>query len=196
MGRWIIVLAVTVLSSWSLAGRGRAAEFAADMGSFEIGGSARFEQQKGELYENDEGEGNSLIQILPRLGYFAVPGFAFGVTFEYVKEGFNAGSDVTTFGIGPHVGIYLGAGRARVMPFATAGLLYQKVTSHGDITGLGFDLEAGACILLDEHLGLRLAGFYRKDDMDKDVFGDGPERTDSLSGTKLGLSVGLTGFLF
>ncbi len=165
MARWIIILAVTVLCSWSLAGRGRAAEFAADMGSLEIGGSARLEQRKGDLYENDEGESNSLIQILPRVGYFAIPGFAFGVTFEYVKEGFNAGADVTTFGIGPNVGIYLGAGRSRVMPFATAG-------------------------------------FYRKDDMDVDVmdvmddYGYGPRRKVSLSGTKLGLSLGLTGFLF
>ena len=94
-------------------------DFAVDKGSIGFGGGLGYVSMTGDLYEDVNGDGMTVISISPNLLYFVVPNIGIGVQFGYTSTSWG---DVSwsTFGVGPQIAYFIGDADQSIFPFISA----------------------------------------------------------------------------
>ncbi len=164
-----------------------AADFAIDKGSWLVGGTAGFEMWGGDLYEVED-EKATLIELVPRVGYFLMPGLAVGGTLEFMSLS-QGETDLSVLGVGPMVEYYFGGPYSKMYPFLSARFNWSKTSNDDEFTDTTFGFSAGGIMMLCRNVGLRAAAFYAMDSTE-------PEDGDSTDGNRMGLRVGFESFIW
>ena len=57
-----------------------------DKGAMQLGGDISFSSASGDLYENGNGDGETLIMVSPNMGYFVIPNLEIGGQLTYGSD--------------------------------------------------------------------------------------------------------------
>lgn len=167
-----------------------AQDYATDRGSFILGGTASFQSQGGDLYENTQGDRVNTLSLNPYMLYFISPGFGIGGELA-VARATQGEDDVTAIGFGPAVAYYFGSSDATVRPFLEAHGGYQSVsTDVFDASGWFFGGGGGAAFMLSPSVALTLGGVYEIQNVSVDNF-DG-----TVDGDEFRVEAGIAAFVF
>lgn len=165
--------------------------FAVDKGSNLIAGTAGFTNMSGDLYEWGD-DSQSILTIAPSFAHFIIPNFAIGVNLSYVRM--SVGDDsMTDIGVGPLVVYAFGKQESATYPYLGAGFNYLYTGNDDSVNGTSFSFAGGVFLLpaQQQHLGVTIEASVSFDSMKGDW-----EGAKSESGTKIGIGVGLVGFVF
>lgn len=195
MKKAIIILATALLLAATVS-----AEGPVDKGSVIVGGGFSFTSNGGDLYENFEGDGQTFITFMPNLAFFVAPSIAVGgeIIFQKSSQGDYSESG---FGIGPSVAYFFNTDPTRteikgaVYPYVELYFQYIKLSmddgggdDKANLTAFGG--KGGIMYMLTKHWAVNSNLYYQSESLKP----DGAD--DSISGSTLGLSVGVTAFLF
>jgi hypothetical protein len=196
MKKAIIILAMAMLLAASIS----SAEGPVDKGSMIVGGEVSFTSQGGDLYENSDEDGVTTIAFMPNLSFFVAPSIAVGgeVIFQKFSQGDYSES---AFGIGPTVAYFFNTDPTRteikgaVYPYVQVYFQYIKLSrdaGDGDdeATMTAFGGKGGIMYMLTKHWAVNSNLYFQSESFKP----DGAD--DSVSGSTMGLSVGVTAFLF
>lgn len=176
------------------------AEGPVDKGSMIVGGEFSFTSNGGDLYENVEGDGLTIIGFSPFMSFFVAPSIAIGGEIQYDKSS-QGNFSQSFFGIGPTVAYFFNTDPTRteikgvVYPYVQAYFAYAKVSEdydgddfEGTVTYFGG--KGGIMYMLTKHWAVNTNLYYQSGNLKP----DGAD--DSISGNTLGFNVGVTAFLF
>jgi hypothetical protein len=189
----LFMMCLLMLNSTSFAGR---AKYALDKGSVMLGVSGGYLSAKGELYEDQDGEGFSAFLISHQLAYFALPRLGVGGDLFILRTS-QGPLRTTTTGWGPRIMGFLWGQDRKAHPFLIAGFyLVKSEMEYGDIGGLKysgtrFKLGAGSAVMLNHSLSLVMEVSYNLDDLEL----TGADE-DRLDGKMWIFTMGLAGFLY
>lgn len=193
-----IAMAILVVAALALPCNGT--EFAIDKGSWLLGGEIGFSSSGGDLYENADGDGETLIQFSPFVGYFVMPGLAVSSNVVFVST--SQGDDKNTaVGIGPMVEYYFGGPYSKWYPFASTRLVFISHSGETSVGGETVDVKhtemsygaaIGAAMMVSRNVAVRCALGYAVHSEDQEE----PEDLDSVDGNRLGLSIGVQSFIW
>jgi hypothetical protein len=170
-------------------------------GSWIVGGTARFDNFRDETAK----QSSTSVALAPSGLYFVRRQVAIGTTalLGYTR---GSGRRSTSYGIGPTARLYFGDSASRILPFLSASVSPQRITSHTDrtvVNGLAvpqtdasssvldFDGSAGLTWMAATHVGLTGEAFYTRSKLSFDV-ASAPDRTAH----DMGLRFGVTAFVF
>jgi hypothetical protein len=171
-----------------------AAESPIDKGSMTIGGTAYFNSQSGERYENFQGDGYTEIGIMPEFGYFIAPGIKIGASLAFVSAS-QGDESATLFGIGPNVTYYFNLNKERtevkgaVYPYIGGFFSYATTSNGVDLTETSFGGRGGINLMLSQAVAVDFGLQFSSESLDPDGF-------DSISGTTLSLLAGIQAFIW
>ena len=174
----------------------------------EGGWTAGFSSQGGDLHKNTNGDSYTAMNFSPCAGYFFMDGLGIGalIDFSSTKQGDNKTS---YFAFGPKAYYYIGANKndiekSKLVPFVTASFTIGGETYKSKSGGTeyetkekGYDIDfgLGGVYMLEKSLGVSAEVSYtiqsRKQKESKPTDTDW---TDSVSGSVLGLGIGVKGF--
>jgi hypothetical protein len=172
-----------------------AAENAVDKGSFLLAGAsgASFASASGDLWENEEGDGQTMFSFHPTAMYFFMPNFAVGATvgFQNLSQGDDS---ITEMMFGPKVAYFFTLTDSNIHPFlaASGGYYSRTLDESGDectLDGFQFSGMGGAVFMLGDHVGLTGEVVVTHSSL-------AWEDEDSESGMSFGVRVGVLGFIF
>lgn len=164
-------------------------EYMTDKGSSMISGTFLLSSYGGDLYLED-GERVTSITFAPSYSYFVAKHFFLGANLglSYNKVGEHS---MTTIGIGPKLGLTIGNGEARTIPFFSLGYNYQHYSVSSGVVSLhGSDIALGAGMIFQakDHLGITVEAEYHFTSLGSNGNYDW--------GDQIMLGVGLTGLLY
>lgn len=197
----IILVMVLLLATIALS-----AEGPVDKGNMIVGGEFSFTSNGGDYYENNDGDGLTIIGLSPFMSFFVAPSIAFGGEIQYEKSSRGDFSQ-SIFGVGPTVAYFFNYDPTRteikgvVYPYVQAYFAYAKVSEdydgndfEGTVTYFGG--KGGIMYMLTKHWAVNTNLYYQSGNFKqtKPEVPDGFD--DSKSGNTLGCNVGVTAFLF
>jgi hypothetical protein len=161
--------------------------------AIDLGGSASFTTQGGDLYEDQDGGRRTTLLVNPTALYFVAPGFAIGGEAFISRRGQGGGS-TTSLGIGPSIAYFIGGPDSSAYPFFSAsGFISSTEFSGVSQTGLGGQFSGGVAIKLSRSVALTGSTFLLIESVDfSNEFGD----SASISGNTFGFELGVTAFIF
>jgi hypothetical protein len=190
---FLFMICLLVFHSTGFAGRAR---YAVDKGSVMLGVSGGYLSAKGELYEDQEGEGFTAFLISHQLAYFVLPGVGVGGDL-FLLHTSQGPLRTTTTGWGPRIMGFLWGQERKTYPFLTAGFyLVKSEMEYGNIAGMKysgtrFKLGAGSAVMLTRNLSIVMELSYNWDNLEL----SGADE-DSLHGKMWIFTMGLAGFMF
>ena len=167
--------------------------YAVDKGAVTVGGEISFASAGGDLNEVN-GEKATLMLLNPSLGYFFMPNVCIGGELLYASTS-QGDSKVTGLGGGPFAAFYIGDEYSRMYPFIGASLmLVSGQTENGEVTleesQMDIKFCVGATMMAAKNVGLTGKVYYLMESYK-------PEGADeSISGNQIGLSMGVSAFLW
>lgn len=165
-----------------------AQDYAVDKGVITAGGMAGYISMGGDLHENSDGDGISVITIHPMVGYFIMPNLGVGLNFEY--KSWSQGDDKeNTLGIGPGVAYFLGDANSDMYPFIAVGYSYKSVKNGYEYTRGDIPIQIGVVKMLAKNVGL-VAGVAYTIESKK------PKDQDAIKGNMLEIALGINTFIF
>ena len=202
-----LIAAVILLMCGSL----MATDGPVDKGSFYLAGTAFFQNQSGDLYEDFNGDGITTygfgngtlnlalsLEVSPTFGYFVSPGVFVGG--QVIFAGYSIGnSDATLFGFGPTIGYFFNANSMRT---EIKGAVYPYIRGFFNIGFLSEDLlgeqinviqyggKGGALFMLSNAVGLDASFRFQGDSWKPD------SATESITGTTIALGLGISAFIY
>jgi len=172
------------------AARAQQPAHALDRGSMQLSGAASFTSQAD---ENDD-ERTTVISLNPRARWFLAPGLAVGADVLLGRQSRGEASS-TTYGIGPAVTYYFGAGsgRASMHPYITGSVDWSRIRfesgpGESEATSTSFSGGAGLIFFVSDAVGITSELFYRKLSVDNG--------TSERTGDTYGLQLGVAAFIF
>ena len=173
--------------SWFMAG-GWTAGFASAGGDLNKGGP--------------DGKSVTTFNFSPSAGYFFADALGIGANISYASAS-QGDNKVTAMGIGPQAYYYIGASskdieKGMAVPYATVAFTYVsgKVSSANDeakTKGYDIHIGLGGVYMLEKSLGVFAEAFYDMQSM-KGKLGKDGEWSKSISGSELGIKIGVSGF--
>lgn len=191
----VCTLAITVVI---VCGTTFAASFPTDKGSVMVAGAFSFENEGGNLHEED-GDRVTKIEFMPVFLYFVTPGLGLGGILYFDRTA-HGDKSATGLGIGPHLIYFIGGNKPKstvkgtTYPFVRASFLYLRYTrdyGYKDITFSGTQISFGGGIIhmLSETVGLHGGAEYQIANMK-------PEEGDSERGDCFSIDAGFAVFLY
>jgi hypothetical protein len=189
--------------------------FAGEAGTMKKGGwfmeggwTAGFSSAGGDLNKNADGDSYTAMNFSPCLGYFFMDGLGIGALIDYAST--KQGDDKSTYlAFGPKAYYYIGASssdidKGKLVPFVTASFTMGSETfktkylsADYETKEKGYDINfgLGGVYMLEKSLGVSAEVSYtmqsRKSKQSKPVDTDW---SDSVSGSVIGLGIGVKGF--
>ena len=176
-------------------------------GSIQIGGTADVSHTE----PDGGGAALTIVEAFPRFGYFVVKGLALSANGRFRRASSEAQATVkdqssTELGIGPGVSYYVATPVARLFPFVSARVLYNRTSTHAELVPSGTKIEsrintvvwlgsAGALFMLGKHVGLTTEAFYQRNKNKIRSGGGGAPEVSSDSNT-YGIQWGIIAFLY
>ena len=164
-------------------------------GSAIVGGSFGFSSMGGDLYENADGDGMTMIALdVAYQRFFLDMPLAFGLGFGYTSM--SQGDDkLSSMMITPMATYFFKIANDKMLPFVNLGFSIDSASEEwtgGDESGSGttLGLKAGMYYLLGDHLAVVPAFSYMMPSFEWDSW------DKSYSGSVIMLSVGLAGFIY
>jgi hypothetical protein len=174
----------------------------------EGGWTAGFSSQGGDLHKNANGDSYTAMNFSPCAGFFFMDGLGIGalIDFQNTKQG---DTKTTYLAFGPKVYYYIGASKndiekSKLVPFVTASFTlgsetdksnYLSTESESKEKGYDINFGLGGVYMLEKSLGVSAEVSYtiqsRKWKTSKPVDTDW---SDSVSGSVIGLGIGVKGF--
>jgi len=151
--------------------------------------------QKGDLFEDMDGNSATTITFTPSINHFITKNFFIGVGFEFKSEA-QGTDESNAIGLGPQLGIVLGGPQSKAFPYIDFGIRYYKLNFDYGFTGVyqssgsNISFGFGLIVPIKSHIGLIFEGGYHKLKI-KDYDSD-----DSSSGKIMSIGVGIAGLLF
>lgn len=187
MKRSVMVVTLLVI----LTAAAGAKESPLDKGSMILGGQISYMNQSGNLY----GDGVTTYSVTPQIGQFVAPGVLLGVILDVYKQETDD-EEFSSYGFGPVVGYYFGAGRvSRVIkgslyPTIQAFAIFGEGNSIEDYTRFELGGFAGFDYMLTHGVALQV-GVQVRYDMHK-IEG----ASSSSHGTSLMARMGIEAFVW
>ncbi len=173
-----------------------ATESATDKGSILVSGTAHagFSTQSGDLYENNDGDGQTTISFYPSGMYFFMPNLAIGGTVGFENRSWGDWSE-TTISIGPKVAYFFNLDSSPIHPYVAGSFRYMSCswdtgTTDGTDDGFAFSGSGGAMLMVGDHVGLTGEVVFTQ----TSITYEGAD--ESISGTTIGVRFGVIGFIF
>ena len=173
-------------------------------GSYQLGGGISFQSWGGDLYENGDGDGETVIEFNPFVNYFIANGLAIGGELDFSSAS-QGDAKSSGFGIGPQISYYFNVGqrtetKGSIYPYIGASFSYATTTFNGgdpgdvDIkfSGTEIGLFGGAAYMLNEYVAI----FGQLEYDIHSLKMTEPVESDSESGKVLQLFTGFTFFLY
>ncbi|PKK84537.1 MAG: hypothetical protein CVT49_02895 [candidate division Zixibacteria bacterium HGW-Zixibacteria-1] len=166
-----------------------------DKGSMILGGTVTFQSYSGDLYNNQNGDGEKIFAFMPSFGYFIAPGVVIGADLIYHSDSQGDWSG-SIFGIGPMVGYYFNTNKERteikgsMYPYVKGTFQYLK--SGGDYvdeTNTAFGGSVGINYMLSNAVAVDFGINVMSATEDLEGY-------DSLSGTVITIGAGMQAFIF
>ncbi len=186
-----------------LAGVAPAQESPVDKGSYQLGGGISFSSWGGDLYENGDGDGETIFEFDPFFNYFVANNIAIGGRLDFSSDS-QGDYKASGFGIGPQVEYFFKMGqkaetKGSIFPYIGAAFTYSSTTSNtgepgaDDVkfTGTEIAFFGGAHYMLNNNVSLFGQLEYDMHSMKLKE----PVEGDSRSGTVFGFFTGFTFFL-
>lgn len=135
--------------------------------------------------------------IQPIAQYFIMPGLGIGGTIAY--DSYSLGdASVTGFGIGPMISYYFVMGEKKIFPFLSGAFTYSTLTDDDGTNKVKYTMTTiefmgGAFFKLADHYGIKGGLFF---DMDSGKFDLPAPYDESKSGSKFGVAIGFSGFVY
>jgi len=169
-------------------------DFAVDKGSMIISGMGSYENESGDLYENNDGESRNKLDLTTKYNYFVAQNIAVGGNLNYLMASQGDYSQ-TTLGIGPTAGYFIGNAESEMYPYLAAGIsyLHQGMKSENydnTISGTDITVSGGIIIPVKNHIGFTAElGYHMKSLKEEDA-------DESISGNIISLNIGISGLLY
>jgi hypothetical protein len=175
----------------------------------EGGWTAGFASYGGDWYKNTAGDSKTAFNFSPCAGFFFMDGLGIGALIDF--SGTTQGDDKTTYlAFGPKAYYYIGAGKndiekGKLVPFVTASFTMGAETSKSKNIlnqetelkekGYDFNFGLGGVYMLEKSLGVSAEVSYTSQSRKwKESKPTDTDWTDSVSGSVLGLGIGVKGF--
>jgi hypothetical protein len=168
-------------------------EYATDKGAKFFGLSGSFSSQSGDLYEDNDGNGLTSINLNPSFNYLVAKNFFIGGGLEFLNQKQGDYSQ-STIGIGPQIGVFFANQESKVFPYLSLGFKYYSMSmgfgsgSDASLSGTNISLGAGMVIPVQEHIGITFDCSYNIQNLKTSGV--------SVSGNILTIGVGILGFIF
>jgi len=165
-----------------------------------ISGNFSFYSEGGDLYDNRDGERNTVIEIDPAASYFVISGLALGLKLQYSHE-IQGDRGWMSWGLGPELNYYFGRNngvsdvKGDTYPFLQGGFYYSNLTYDyvlgEDLTRVYTTTRVGVGIahMISNFVALSSLLAYDIDTMKH-------ENEDSVAGNRVGIYVGFLIFLY
>ncbi len=183
-GRWF-VLAAVVFMTVSVS----AADSPVDAGSMVLSGTAFYQNQSGDLYENYRGDDLQTITVAPGFGYFVSPGVFLGGELAVVSIS-RGGSSLTNAYIVPQLGYYFNSAttgadvKGRAYPYAKAIVGIGTISNGDSETQTLVGAKLGSVFMLSNTIAADVGLQVQR------------EFISDYSGTTIWIGVGITAFLW
>ncbi len=167
--------------------------YAVDKGVVTVAGEISYASAGGDLHES-AGERAKTMNLNPSLGYFFLPNICLGIEGLYHSTS-QGDYKVSVMGGGPYATFYLGGEYSQLFPFVSASLnlISGKIESgNGEYTDrqINIKLSVGATIMAAKNVGFTGKVYYLMENYK-------PESADkAIEGNQIGLSLGVSAFLF
>ncbi len=156
-------------------------------------GNFNFTNSSGELYEDMNGDGSSMLTFNLSGGYFIINGLNVGILVGYnsQSQGNYSSSDYT---FGPRLAYFFQLGNPRLLPFLGAayvlggGSTDAGGTTSSDYSKTDLQLFGGVSFMVVRSVGITGAFLYHMDSRK-------PESGSSTSGNRVGVNIGFLLFL-
>lgn len=167
-----------------------------DKGSLIVGGGAAFSSMGGELYEDGNGDGVTILLLAPEVGTFVAPNVAISAQLVYGSVSF--GDDkISAVGIGPRIRYYFGQPqpsglvKGTTYPYMTASFLWGQLDVDDDdgYSLTSYSFGGGITYMMANSVGLFGEINFRNDSIKEDDY-------ESESGSSLGIWAGFTLFIW
>jgi len=164
-----------------------------DKGSINLGGVIGLTIQGGDLYENQNGDKRTIIDVNPSLLYFIMPNLAVGAELVYSSTS-QGDAKETAMGIGPKVAYFVGNENSKAYPYLGFAFGYGTWKQEGGMEFEGTMMRltpvAGAVFMVSKNVGINIEAFYQ---MDSSKLKDADEST---KGNQMGVRIGVAGFIY
>ncbi len=204
MLKTVLVCAVALL----LCGTLFAANSPIDKGSLFLSGSAYFQSQSGDLFEDMDGDGitsfgigsssvglTENFELSPTVGYFVSPGVFIGAQFGYL--GYSRGDyDFHIVGMGPTIGYYFKVNQAEtevkgsVYPYIRGFFNWANASNGASTRILQYGAKGGMLYMLSSAVAVDGSVMFRGDSWK-------PEgASESITGTTISIGAGFSAFIY
>ena len=190
MRKVIIVLIALLIAAPALF-----AQDALMKGAWDLGGGFSFTSASGDLYENADGDAQTVITFAPDLGYFLMDNLSLGVllSFSSWSQGDAKSSNLM---FGPRVAYYMAA-MGPGNPYLHLSYIFGSSTSNSGASGAediksstsDLGLGVGYLIWLNDYVALDAKLGYSIDSWE-------PEDGDKVDGNSFGIMFGFKMFHF
>lgn len=161
-----------------------------DQGVWHVGGSAGYVSMGGDLYEDFDGDGQSMLFITPEVGYFISNNLLLGASLNYqnMSQGDNSMSE---FGLGPMFAYFFGSDG--MLPFVSAAYTFNSTSGDyewAEGTDTQLVLALGAVKMIAKNVGISGSVFYTSDSWKH------KDADDSTTGSSFGVRIGIQTFIY
>ena len=166
-----------------------------DKGSYILGGSVSFTSMGGDLYEDANGESQSVFLVAPEFGYFFSPGFMGGAIVEFSSYSIH-GENYSDFMFGPMVAYYFNAAnitddaKGTVLPYLKAFAMFGSTELGTDGSWTKFGGKGGINYFLSNAVAVDFGVQFYSDSFKP----DGAD--ESTTGTVFSFGAGIKAFIF
>lgn len=178
---YLIQLCIVIFAAGRLFGQ---KSYPTDSGSITLSGCAYILSQGGDMLGDDR---STVIRVNPSIGYFIIQNLAIGGTIDYYNIS-HSGDSNSSWGLGPKVSYYFGNRNTKLFPFISGSCSYTEWIDN--LSRTNFIFTAGIASMIAKNVAITGSVYYLNESIKYE------DESDSSSGNTIGLSFGVSVFVF